>query len=124
LEEDVVFWGARFDREKDEVLSGMDAFYHTSRNEGLPGAVLEAASMGIPCIVSRETNVGDYIQDHDAGLVLPKNNAMEVARSMAEIQRMKSDQSIQTSGENAKKMIELEFSWNKIASDFNTVYSS
>jgi glycosyltransferase involved in cell wall biosynthesis len=124
LEKDITFWGARFDKEKNETLAGMDAFFHTSRNEGLPGAVLEAASMGIPCIVSWETNVGDYIKNADAGLVLAQNNEMEVARSMSEIQRMKSDQSIQTFGQNAKKMIESEFSWNKIASDFSTLYFS
>lgn len=46
----VVFWGDRSD--VAELLQGMDCFVMPSRFEGLPIALLEAQSAGLPCVIS------------------------------------------------------------------------
>ncbi|MEL6588988.1 MAG: glycosyltransferase, partial [Bacteroidota bacterium] len=56
IQDRVVFWGSQYGNEKLNLLAHSDAFVHTSRNEGMPTGVLEAAGMGLPCILSPETN--------------------------------------------------------------------
>lgn len=52
---------------KKEVLENTDLFILTSRMEGLPMALLEALSYGIPCLVTKGTNMGEEIENENAG---------------------------------------------------------
>lgn len=85
----VRFFGAKYGLEKEELLKQFDAFYHTSRYEGMPMAILEAAALGIPCVVSEGTNMKDYISSFDAGIGLEENTPLCIANSMIEIEEKK-----------------------------------
>ncbi|MCC6372237.1 MAG: glycosyltransferase family 4 protein [Bacteroidia bacterium] len=61
LDSSVKLFGAKFNEEKENLIKQMDVFVHPSRNEGLPASVLEAANLGITCIVSEATNLSDYV---------------------------------------------------------------
>ena len=50
LADSIVFHGSKFGEEKNALLRQCTIFAAPSRNEGLPTAVLEAASMGVPCL--------------------------------------------------------------------------
>lgn len=78
----VVFHGPRFGNEKLGVLASSDAFMHTSRWDGVPTAVLEAAAVGLPLLVSRETNLADAVEEFEAGSVLTENTPREIAAAM------------------------------------------
>ncbi|MDG1333251.1 MAG: glycosyltransferase [Crocinitomicaceae bacterium] len=82
IEDFVVFYGALFGIYKDQFLSGLDYLCLTSRNEGLPGVVLEAMGTKIPCIVSQETNIGDFIAEENAGFVLESNAPKFLSQAM------------------------------------------
>jgi len=62
--------GPLFNDEKFDQLSKFDIIVHPSRSEGMPNAVLEAISMGIPCMVTPETNMGEIIEEADCGWVI------------------------------------------------------
>lgn len=49
--------GGIYGRDKDTLLRNSDIFVLTSRYEGMPMGVLEAWSYGIPCILTRNTNM-------------------------------------------------------------------
>lgn len=121
LKENVVFWGSQYGEEKFNLLANMDVFLHTSRYEGMPTAVLEAAALGLPSIVSKETNVGQYLTTYSAGYMTPENTSDEIARAM---QFMKSDVQIKKSEyyKNCKKMVEEVFDWKKIAASLYREY--
>jgi glycosyltransferase involved in cell wall biosynthesis len=121
LNNTVIFKGARYGHEKIETIAHFNAFVHPSRNEGMPGAVLEAAVQHIPCVVSEETNVGDYIRAYNAGFVLDKNDPLHLAKVMEQAVRMQQDDLNQL-GNNAYTMIEKEFKWEKIAWEHLKVY--
>lgn len=53
--------GARTDARR--VIAGLDVFVLTSRIEGFPNALLEAAMLGVPCVASDVGGVGDVIGD-------------------------------------------------------------
>lgn len=54
-----------------EIIQASDIFVLASRTEGLPRALLEAMSVGLPCI---GTNVGGIPELLDAEAVIPKEN--------------------------------------------------
>ena len=51
------FLGTMLETKKLDTISSFDAFIHSSRWDGTPTACLEAAALGKPLIVSRETNL-------------------------------------------------------------------
>jgi glycosyltransferase involved in cell wall biosynthesis len=75
LADEVLFLGARFKDEKLQALANMDLFVLTSRRDVMPTSCLEAAAMGKPLLVSKETNLGDYVTAFDAGIVLERTQA-------------------------------------------------
>ena len=63
-----------------DLLRGMDIFVLSSRTEGLPVALLEAMSTGLPSVVTDVGGVADAVSG-GAGLVVPRKdpNALAVA---------------------------------------------
>ncbi|WP_313171701.1 glycosyltransferase [Stenotrophomonas sp.] len=53
------------------ALAAADAYLSTSRWEGLPLAVLEAMSLGIPSVLSNVIGHKNLIENHGAGLLYP-----------------------------------------------------
>lgn len=115
LQNDVKLFGTRFGEEKLNIMANMDAFYHPSRNEGLPMAVLEAAALRKPLVVSEFTNMTEYVSEYQAGICLPENTPDEIAKSMREIESLKVKGELNAFGQNARKMAEENFDWKMIA---------
>lgn len=124
LMEKVTFWGAQYGNRKFDLIRSMDAFYHPSRNEGLPTSVLEAAGAGIPCVVSEFTNMTEYISTNHAGIALKKNTPEEIALSMKQVEEWKESGQIDIISNNARKMIEKQFNWATISRQLIEVYAS
>ncbi len=73
----VKFKGVVRGEEKDKSFDSFDIFSHTSRNEGMPGSVLEAMARGIPCLVTPGTNMQEIILTCQGGWVCdPKAEAI------------------------------------------------
>ena len=116
------FLGAQYEAEKDELLNQLDFLCLVSRNEGLPGVVLEAASAGIPAIVSRETNLESYIIKNNAGFVTKDNTTEGVtAALMAATECIEEKKNLQL-GQNAIQMVKKHFNWSVIAKEHLFTY--
>lgn len=124
LEGHVKFWGSKFGEEKCNIIANMDVFFHTSRYEGLPGAVLEASSLKVPCVVSQETNMAAYVKDNNAGLSLPENSPIEISKAMLDMAKDWEEGILPQKGANALKMIKENFDWKVIAEKLQKVYES
>lgn len=59
--------GPVFFEEKLKILNNSDVFIMASRFEGLPMGLIEALSLGLPCIVTKGTNMADEICEYGAG---------------------------------------------------------
>ena len=115
LEDEVFFYGAKFGNEKLNLIANMDMFVHTSRFEGFPMAVLEAAGLGKPLLVSKETNFSDYVNQYNCGLVLLKNNKINVSKQMSFFELNVEELKYLEMRNNAIEMVKNEFSWDNIS---------
>lgn len=123
LQDRVKLLGPKFGKDKDELISQLDVFVHPSRNEGLPSAVLEAASFGIPCIISEATNLGDAFRAYNSGMVIPNDDADALYQALVSAIHLSESQELIEIGLNARRMVREEFNWQKIVQDFDQLYT-
>jgi glycosyltransferase involved in cell wall biosynthesis len=71
-----------------ELLAGADAFVLASRQEGLPVALMEATSVGLPIVASSIGGVPQVLDDEVDALLVPPGDAHLLAEAM---KRMASD---------------------------------
>lgn len=115
IAEDVTFLGSQFGAEKLNTIAQMDVFFHPSRNEGIPTAVLEASGLGVPSIVSPESNLASIINAYKAGIGIEKNDIEHLSAAMEEMYRQLQQGAAKTFQENGKYMIHDFFNWEYIA---------
>lgn len=66
-----------FRKDINELLSCLDIFCFPSLHEGLPVSVMEAMSVGIPCIVSNVRGNNDLIDDNKGGFLVSTRSVEE-----------------------------------------------
>ena len=121
LQDAIIFKGALFGDEKLKQIATWDALCLLSRNEGMPGVVLEAGSVGVPVIVTEQTNMGDYLRKYDAGWILDAPNVTDFVAALNELKSKKQSGEIKRLENNIEEMVATEFDWNNIA---NTLLAS
>jgi len=124
INQSVVFWGKKYGEVKNALLDQLDVFYHTSRFEGIPTAVIETSNRGIPCVVSKGTNLLNYVKDFHAGESLDINSPEFIARSMLKMQILKSNKSLPRLSDNTFRMIQQAFDWKVISKQLINLYES
>jgi len=60
-----------------------------SYREGFPNVVMQACTMGIPCIVSNINGCNELIRDKKNGFIVPVKNVDELAKAMEKIMNIK-----------------------------------
>ena len=85
--QNVKYLGGVYGDDKLSVLRDSDIYILTSRYEGMPMTVLEALSVGTPCLVSEQTNMADVILKHGCGWITglsPADIAKTIVKAIAE----------------------------------------
>jgi len=118
----VILWGSKFGNEKEELLLQMDVFAHPSRNEGLPSSVLEASCVGIPCLVSKATNMGSYISEMNAGKVVDNEDVTGLVNALNDLYALYEKNELQVLSKNAIKMVHTFFNWDVVVNSFDKLY--
>lgn len=118
----VKFLGAQYGEKKMDLFKKLDYLVLTSRNEGLPGVVLECAAIGVPSIVSKTTNV-NKIFTYDAGIVLEENKRSCLAKAFQDAKTWKEEGKLIEKRRAALEMIQKEYDWKVIANKLIKVYA-
>jgi glycosyltransferase involved in cell wall biosynthesis len=79
IRESVIFHGFTPQDKLDELYRRADIFALASFAEGLPGVLMEAMAMEIPCVSTGITGVPELIRDGIDGLLVPPSDAAALA---------------------------------------------
>ena len=69
-------------RERDSLLTDSDVFVLPSHNEGLPMAMIEAMSFGLPVITTPVGGIPELITHEDNGILIEPGNIEELSSAM------------------------------------------
>ena len=119
VSEDLLWLGPVLNEKKDNLLRNVSAFILPSYSEGLPMAVLEAWSYGLPVLMSQACNLSCGFEKNAALEAEP--NAESIAASLDLIASM-SESSLEKIGAQGRKLVEDRFSVSKTASEMKRVY--
>jgi glycosyltransferase involved in cell wall biosynthesis len=122
ISDDTVLWGSCFGTEKWKLMQQLHVFAHPSRNEGLPSAVLEAAALGIPCVVTRATNTGEAIAKYKAGEVIAAPDAGQLYTALLHQYHLFKNKQWQAVSLQAQLMAATEYNWQRIIAQFDKLY--
>jgi glycosyltransferase involved in cell wall biosynthesis len=74
--------------QRDDVLrllAGADAFVLASHHEGLPVALMEATSVGLPIVASRVGGIPQVLRDESEGILVPPGEPAALAQAIARV---------------------------------------
>jgi len=118
LDDTVTLAGHRSDVES--LLSAFDVFVLPSLTEGIPVALLEAASAGLPAVASAVGGVPEVVVDGETGLLVPPRDSAALADA---IQRLHGDRLLaQEMGAAARARVSREFSRAAQAARYREVF--
>jgi glycosyltransferase involved in cell wall biosynthesis len=106
LERQVRFCGAREDIL--DLYSAADAFVMSSEFEGLSAALLEAASTGLPAVVTDVGGNADVVKDEITGYVVPPGAPKQLATAMHQLMALLPE-TLRTIGDAARQLCHEQF---------------
>ena len=105
-----------------KLYQNASIFVLPSYHEGLPGVVLEAMSCGLPVITTDVRGNRDLITNGENGIVVSPRAPKKLAAAIVCL--LNDDDLQQTLGNNARKTIEENYTWDSISSKFLRHYES
>jgi glycosyltransferase involved in cell wall biosynthesis len=121
IEDRVLFAGPAYGQDREAYLAGADVFVHTSRWEGgLPYAVLEAAAMGKPSLVTPGADREGLISRYAAGRVAEPDVA-SIAAAIDAVFALSVDQR-EDIGRAARKLVEERYDWDETAASVASLF--
>jgi len=118
LRQSVSMLGRRDDM--PSVYASLDIMVSASRQEGLPMAILEGMASSLPIIATPVGDVPAMVRDGHTGVIVPAENAALLASAIVALLRNPAQR--ERLGAAARKLIEDEFSAERMTADYLRVY--
>ena len=116
--EQVRFLGFRAD--VPDLLAAADLFVLPSRMEGLPLAVLEAMSHGLPIVTTRIGGNPEVVTDGEHGLLVPIEDPGALADALVKLAG--DPEQRRALGEAGRRRVESEFSFTEMTRKYEAIY--
>lgn len=123
LEADTTFVGEIPAEAVDDYYRTAEVFCLPSTgDEGLPNAVLEAMSWGLPCVTTDSGGLLSLVGEGDRGYVVPKDNSERLEERLAQL--LADPDRRLTIGENAREYVLANHSWTAIVDTLEGHYAA
>jgi glycosyltransferase involved in cell wall biosynthesis len=119
LEKKILFLGFRTDVHK--LYHSADLLLLPSDGEGLPGVVMEAMSLGVPCVASNIPCIPDLIENGKSGFLCSKDDIDEFTKKIMML--LKDNKLRDKMSKNAVEKIK-SFEWKKVLPEYEKMYNS
>jgi len=104
------------------ILADADVALLSSRNEGTPVALIEAAASGVPAVATRVGGVPSVVQDGETGLLVEPGDVQSLASALRRLVR---DRDLsRRMGETARRRARDRFSEARMLRDLRELYRS
>ena len=125
IENQVKFYGDVDKPNRKSLLLKSHIFVQPSRVDCIPVTALEAASVGLPLIVSEETNLGTLVRQYEAGWFLSRNDVKNLTLAFHDAYFMyQTDEATYlTRNHNSYRMLREELTWKSLVRKWKEVYS-
>ena len=117
-EGEICFAGQAFGAEKERLLAAADGFVLPSHSEGMPVAVLEAWSHGVPVVMTAACNLPEGFA---AGAALEVRLGTGLAEGLERFTTM-GEEERREMGRRGRKLVEERFTWEEVAGKFLEMY--
>jgi glycosyltransferase involved in cell wall biosynthesis len=104
---------------------GLTGWYHRSnvflfpsRHEGMPNAVLEAMSSGLPVVATRIAGSEELVLDGETGFLVPSENVDELREALRKI--LTDPELRKKMGSASRMRVEQNYTWKKVAEAYQT----
>lgn len=119
--ENIIYVG--FQTDVRPFLQIANVFAFPSYREGFPNAVLQACSMGLPCIVTDVNGSNEIIEDEINGIIINPKSIVELEASMTNMVNLKYD--LKKMGTiSRRKMIDnftTKLVWNRLLEEYKNL---
>lgn len=123
LDINVTFEGFVDPDEVDTYYMNADLFVLPSiEGEGIPNAMLEAMSWGLPIIGTDSGGVGETLRDGETGYLVPMRDSSALADAMQEL--LDDDERRQEMGQIARQHVRRHYSWESLTESLEQIYAS
>jgi glycosyltransferase involved in cell wall biosynthesis len=122
LESDTRVIMAGFQEDVRPYILMADVFVFPSYREGFPNVVMQAACLGVPCIVSDINGCNEIIKHEETGLVVPPKDREELYRAMI---RMAVDRALRElfakrAREFVSGLYDQEYVWRELLGEYGS----
>ena len=102
------------------IYASMDVLVSASRKEGLPMTILEGMASGRPWVATAVGDVPTVVRDGETGVLVPPERVELLASAIIEL--LQNPEGRAQFGASARKLIEQEFSANRMAAEYLDLY--
>jgi len=121
LTDKIDFWGKIDNRQVYNALRDTTVFVRPSLTEGLGNAFLEAMSVGVPVVGTKVGGIPDFLEDKKTGYFCEVKNPKSIAKKINYILAEENKAEVEQVVENAKRLVEDRYSWNRIYIDIKKI---
>ncbi len=117
IAERVTFLGWRSKEELAKDYHQANLFLFPSRHEGMPNAVLEAMSSGLPVVATKIAGNEELVMEGGTGFLVPSEDVDALRDAL---RKLLTDSNLcEQMGAASRQRVETEYSWEKVARQYS-----
>jgi glycosyltransferase involved in cell wall biosynthesis len=102
------------------VYGSFDIMVSSSRQEGLPIAILEGMASGLPLIATTVGEVPSVVRDGETGILLPPSDTQALSSAMVDL--LRDSEKCRRLGSAARQLVESEYSAARMGNEYLSLY--